>query len=131
MATSSASTHGWLAFVTLGAVVLTVTGAEALYADMGHFGRQPIKLAWLWFVLPSLLLNYFGQGALVLREPSAVENPFYLLAPEVDPPAAGVPGHHRHRDRQPGADLRRLLDRAAVHADVVPAAADRAAHQPA
>ncbi len=75
--------HGWLAFVTLGAVVLTVTGAEALYADMGHFGRMPIKLAWLWFVLPSLLLNYFGQGALVLREPSAVENPFYLLAPEV------------------------------------------------
>jgi len=76
-------THRWRAFVDLGAVVLTVTGAEALYADMGHFGRQPIRLAWLWFVLPSLLLNYFGQGAMVLREPSALENPFYLLAPEI------------------------------------------------
>ncbi len=75
--------HPWLAFVTLGAVVLSVTGAEALYADMGHFGRQPIKLAWLSFVLPSLLLNYFGQGALVLRDPAALENPFYLLAPEL------------------------------------------------
>ncbi len=74
--------HGWLAFVTLGSVVLSVTGAEALYADMGHFGRQPIRLAWLWFVLPALLLNYFGQGALVLRDPGALENPFYLLAPE-------------------------------------------------
>ncbi len=75
--------HGWLAFVVLGSVVLAVTGAEALYADMGHFGRQPIRLAWLWFVLPSLLLNYFGQGALVLRDPAALENPFYLLAPEL------------------------------------------------
>ena len=74
--------HEWLAFVTLGAVVLAVTGAEALYADMGHFGRQPIRVAWLWFVLPCLLLNYLGQGALVLRDPAALENPFYLLAPE-------------------------------------------------
>lgn len=75
--------HKWMAFVDLGAIVLTVTGAEALYADMGHFGRQPIKLAWLYFVLPALLLNYFGQGALVLRDPSALENPFYLMAPSV------------------------------------------------
>ncbi len=75
--------HKWLAFVDLGAIVLTVTGAEALYADMGHFGREPIRLAWLYFVLPALLLNYFGQGALVLRDPSALENPFYLLAPEM------------------------------------------------
>ena len=75
--------HGWLAFVDPRRVVLTVTGAEALYADMGHFGREPIRLAWLCFVLPALLLNYFGQGALVLRDPSALENPFYLLAPEV------------------------------------------------
>ncbi len=72
---------GWAAFVLLGAVVLAVTGAEALYADMGHFGKKPIRLAWFWFVFPCLLLNYFGQGALVLRVPSAVENPFYLLAP--------------------------------------------------
>ncbi|HUO78568.1 MAG TPA: KUP/HAK/KT family potassium transporter, partial [Steroidobacteraceae bacterium] len=68
-------------FFTLGAVVLTVTGAEALYADMGHFGRQPIRVAWSYFVLPCLVLNYFGQGALLLSDPSAVENPFYKLAP--------------------------------------------------
>ncbi|MDP3088768.1 MAG: potassium transporter Kup [Methylotenera sp.] len=72
----------WIAFVALGAVVLSVTGAEALYADMGHFGRFPIRLAWFGFVLPSLILNYFGQGALILQHPESVKNPFYLLAPE-------------------------------------------------
>lgn len=72
----------WMAFVALGAVVLAVTGGEALYADMGHFGRVPIRLAWMCFVLPSLLLNYFGQGALLLHDPTAVKNPFYLLAPD-------------------------------------------------
>ncbi len=72
----------WIAFVALGAVVLAVTGAEALYADMGHFGRFPIRLAWFGFVLPALILNYFGQGALILKNPEAVKNPFYLLAPE-------------------------------------------------
>jgi KUP system potassium uptake protein len=71
------------AFMVLGAVVLAVTGAEALYADMGHFGRRPIRVAWFAVVLPALLLNYFGQGALVLRMPEAVQNPFYLLAPRV------------------------------------------------
>jgi len=70
--------HGFLA---LGAVVLALTGAEALYADMGHFGRPPIKRAWFWFVLPALVLNYFGQGALLLHDPAAVRNPFYLLVP--------------------------------------------------
>ncbi|MBU6460427.1 MAG: potassium transporter Kup [Proteobacteria bacterium] len=74
-------THGLESFITLGAVVLAVTGAEALYADMGHFGRRPIHLAWFWFVLPALVLNYFGQGALILRDPSAIANPFYRLAP--------------------------------------------------
>jgi KUP system potassium uptake protein len=69
-------------FVLLGAVVLAVTGAEALYADMGHFGRMPIRRAWLWFVFPALLLNYFGQGALLLGNPEAVQNPFYRLAPD-------------------------------------------------
>ena len=69
------------AFTVLGAVVLAVTGAEALYADMGHFGRRPIRVAWFAVVLPALLLNYFGQGALVLRMPEAVQNPFYHLAP--------------------------------------------------
>lgn len=70
------------AFALLGAVFLAVTGAEALYADMGHFGREPIRLAWLYLVLPALLLNYFGQGALVLATPEALENPFYRMAPD-------------------------------------------------
>ena len=74
-------TAGWQAFVALGAIVLAVTGAEALYADMGHFGRAPIRLAWLGLVFPALVLNYFGQGALVLRDPAALEHPFYHLAP--------------------------------------------------
>ena len=74
--------HKGNAFLALGAVVLALTGAEALYADMGHFGRRPIKLAWFGFVLPALLLNYFGQGALLLHNADAAKNPFYLLAPE-------------------------------------------------
>ncbi|NUO71720.1 MAG: potassium transporter Kup [Frateuria sp.] len=69
------------AFFALGAVVLAVTGTEALYADMGHFGRRPIRVAWFFFVLPALLLNYFGQGALLLQDPAAAANPFYLLVP--------------------------------------------------
>ncbi len=73
--------YRWIAFVSLGSVVLAVTGAEALYADMGHFGAAPIRVAWLCFVLPCLVLNYFGQGALVLSHPEAIENPFFLLAP--------------------------------------------------
>jgi KUP system potassium uptake protein len=75
--------HGTKGFILLGAVVLVVTGGEALYADMGHFGARPIRLAWFCFVLPALLLNYFGQGALILRDPSAVANPFFLLAPRL------------------------------------------------
>ena len=74
--------NGVLGFLVLGAVVLAVTGAEALYADMGHFGKRPIRLAWMWFVFPALLLNYFGQGALLLRSPEAVQHPFYHLAPD-------------------------------------------------
>jgi KUP system potassium uptake protein len=73
--------HGMASYLTLGAVVLCVTGGEALYADMGHFGKRPIRVAWFSVVLPALLLNYFGQGALLLREPAAQSNPFYLLAP--------------------------------------------------
>jgi KUP system potassium uptake protein len=72
---------GWQAFVALRAIVLAVTGAEALYADMGHFGRTPIRLAWLGLVLPGLVLNYFGQGALVLSDPAALAHPFYHLVP--------------------------------------------------
>ena len=71
-----------LAFLALGSVVLAVTGAEALYADMGHFGRRPISTAWLWFVFPALMLNYLGQGALLLGTPSAASNPFFLMASE-------------------------------------------------
>ncbi|CAN7415822.1 potassium transporter Kup [Polaromonas sp. LjRoot131] len=69
-------------FIILGAVVLCVTGAEALYADLGHFGKKPIRLAWFSVVMPSLVLNYFGQGALLIKNPAAVKNPFYLMAPE-------------------------------------------------
>ena len=72
---------GWKGFVVLGAVFLAVTGAEALYADVGHFGVRPIRIAWFGLVLPGLFLNYLGQGALVLHDPTSVENPFYLLAP--------------------------------------------------
>ncbi|MFN2603481.1 MAG: potassium transporter Kup [Gemmatimonadaceae bacterium] len=75
--------HGVGGFTILGAVVLAVTGTEALYADMGHFGRGPIRLAWFALVLPALLLNYFGQGALLLRDASAAANPFYNLAPRM------------------------------------------------
>jgi len=72
----------WLSFLTLGSVVLAVTGGEALYTDMGHFGRFPIRLTWFTFVLPALVFNYFGQGALLLNNPQAVQSPFFLLAPE-------------------------------------------------
>lgn len=75
--------HGIGGFVILGAVVLAVTGTEALYADMGHFGRRPIRIAWFIIVLPALLLNYFGQGALLLRDAAAADNPFFLLAPRM------------------------------------------------
>jgi KUP system potassium uptake protein len=75
------TTHAVESFVVLGAVVLAVTGAEALYADMGHFGKGPVRIAWFSLVAPALVLNYFGQGALLMTQPEAVENPFYLLLP--------------------------------------------------
>src|SRR3979411_2277954 len=74
--------HGVIAFITLGAVFLAVTGAEALYADLGHFGKRPIQTAWLFFVLPSLALNYMGQGALIIGDPRGIENPFFLMFPD-------------------------------------------------
>jgi KUP system potassium uptake protein len=76
-------THGMQAFIALGGVVLAVTGTEALYADMGHFGKQPIRLAWFNFVLPALVLNYFGQGALLLHHPEAIDNPFFKTVPSM------------------------------------------------
>jgi len=75
-------THGVIGFMTLGAVFLAVTGAEALYADLGHFGKRPIRAAWLGVALPALTINYLGQGALVLADPKAIENPFFLLYPD-------------------------------------------------
>jgi KUP system potassium uptake protein len=74
--------HGMIGFVTLGAVFLAVTGAEALYADLGHFGKRPIQTAWLFIVLPSLAINYLGQGALLIGDPKAIENPFFLMFPD-------------------------------------------------
>jgi KUP system potassium uptake protein len=74
--------HPLMGFYALGTVVLAITGGEALYTDMGHFGRRPIRLSWFGFVMPALVLNYFGQGALLLVRPEAIENPFYLLAPD-------------------------------------------------
>ncbi|WP_168794483.1 potassium transporter Kup [Paraburkholderia aromaticivorans] len=74
--------HVLQAYVVLGSVVLVLTGAEALYADMGHFGAKPIRMAWYFLVMPSLVLNYFGQGALLMHDPKAIENPFFLLAPD-------------------------------------------------
>ena len=108
----------------LGAVVLAVTGGEALYADMGHFGKRPIRLAWFGFVLPALLLNYFGQGALLLHDVEAAHNPFYRLAPEWALYPDGGAVHGCHRDRLAGGDLRRILG----HAPGDPARL-RAAHE--
>ncbi|MDI1228792.1 MAG: potassium transporter Kup [bacterium] len=73
------ATHGKVAFITLGAIFLCVTGAEAIYADLGHFGRKPIQLAWLWYVFPCLALNYLGQGAMVLHDPATLDNPFFKM----------------------------------------------------
>jgi KUP system potassium uptake protein len=81
-ALSFLATDPTLGFLAMGSVFLALTGAEALFADMGHFGRKPIQIAWFGLVLPSLLLNYFGQGALLLADPAAIQNPFYLMAPD-------------------------------------------------
>src|ERR1700710_1442496 len=78
---SFVTAHPYTTFIAMGAVVLAITGAEALYADMGHFGRPPIRRAWFCLVFPALTLNYLGQGALILHSPSAVQNPFYIMAP--------------------------------------------------
>jgi len=93
--------HPALGFVTLGAVFLCVTGAEALYADMGHFGKRPIQIAWFALVFPSLILNYFGQGAMVLVDPRNSENPFYLLAP--DRKSTRLNSSHVKRSRMPSS----------------------------
>ena len=107
--------HGIIGFVTLGAVFLAVTGAEALYADLGHFGKRPIQTAWLFIVLPSLALNYLGQGALVIADPKAIENPFFLMFPDWALMPMVALATARDRDREPGRDHRRLFADASGH----------------
>lgn len=103
-----------ISFIILGSVVLCVTGAEALYADLGHFGKKPIRLAWFSIAMPALTLNYFGQGALLLANPEAVKNPFFMMA-QAGAAAAGHHGHHGHGDRLAGADHRGLQRDAPGH----------------
>ena len=100
----------WTAFVALGSVVLAVTGCEALYADMGHFGRRPIRWAWLYFALPRSGAELFWPGrAVVLSDPSALSTPFYALVPHWAHYPMVVAGDHGHHHRVAGGDLRRLL----------------------
>ena len=125
----SCARHPAIAFIALGAVVLCVTGAEALYADMGHFGKRPIRLAWFGMVLPALMLNYFGQGALLLARPRAsVGNPFFQMAPPwaLYPLIALATCADRHR--LAGADLGRVLDHQAGDPARLPAAPAHPAH---
>ena len=125
---------GWHAFLALGSVVLAVTGAEALYADMGHFGRKPIGISWLFFVMPALMLNYMGQGAMILAlDPAAADatlaNPVLLPRARKPAPAARHPRHLRHDHRQPGGDLGRLLGDPAGDAPRLHPAPQDPAHQ--
>ncbi len=117
-----------IAFAVLGAAFLALTGAEAMYADMGHFGRLPIQLGWFAIVLPALMLNYFGQGGLLLADPHAVENPFYLLAPRWAHYPMVAFATDRHRDRLAIHHLRRVLPHPAGDATGLPAPHAGAAH---
>ena len=114
--------------MALGAVVLAITGAEALYADMGHFGRRPIRVAWLGLVLPALVLNYFGQGALVLRDADRARPPLLSSGPGLAALAADRARHHGHDHRQPGGDLGRVLADPPGGAPGPPLAHDHRAH---
>ena len=116
--------HGVASFVVLGAVLLAFTGAEALYADMGHFGKTPIRIAWFGLVFPALVLNYFGQGALLIADPKAIENPFYLLAPAWALYPHGGARHRGDGDRFAGDDLRHLFADQAGDPARLPAAHD-------
>ena len=110
-----------VSFAVLGAVFLAVTGGEAMYADMGHFGRFPIRLAWFTIALPGLALNYFGQGALLITDPSALENPFYELAPDWAHYPLIVPRNRGGDHRLSGHHLRDLLADPAGHPAWLPA----------
>ena len=116
---------GLTAFLSLGGVVLAVTGAEALYADMGHFGRSPIRRAWFFLVFPALTLNYLGQGALLTRRPLRASNPFYLLDPALGAAADGLPRHVGDDHRLAVGHLGRVLGHPPGGAPGLPAAAAR------
>ena len=103
------SQHQVAALAVLAGVFLTVTGGEALYADMGHFGKTPIRLGWMCIVMPALVLNYFGQGAMLIENPAAISNPFYLMAPAWSLWPLVVHRHRRHGDRLAGGDLGGVL----------------------
>ena len=119
--------HFSIAFFALAAVVLAVTGAEALYADMGHFGRAPITRAWLLLVFPACILSYLGQGALILDDPAQHQQPVLPAGARLGTLADGHPGHRGDGDRLAGGDHRRLLGRPPGRPARLPAAA---AHRP-
>ena len=119
---SSCSAHPGVAFIALGSVVLCVTGAEALYADMGHFGKRPIRVAWFGLAMPALVLNYFGQGAMLLVDPEKVEQPVLRDGADLGALSADRPGDLRHGDRLAGADHRGLLGHQAGDPARLPAA---------
>ena len=128
MRCASSPAHGFASFIVLGSVLLAITGAEALYADMGHFGKRAIRIAWFGVVAPALVLNYFGQGALLIAQPEAIENPFYLAVSGVGALSDGGARHGGDRHRVAGDDLRRVLDDAAGDPARLPAAHDDPAH---
>ena len=125
--------HGAAGYLVLGGVVLAVTGAEALYADRGHFGAGPIRFGWFVFALPALTLNYLGQGAFILHHAALAKdastfNPFYQMAPGVGPVATRRPRRHRHGDRLAGRHLGLVLRCQAGGSARLPAAAQGSAH---
>ncbi len=120
--------HGWAGYAVLGAVVLCFSGTEALFADLGHFGRRPIVLAWYVVVLPAVALNYLGQGALLLQDPGAAANPFFAIVPHWALYPAGRVGDGGHGHRLAGADLGRVLPDAAGDQHGVRAALRRGPH---
>ena len=123
--------HPFIAFVAMGGVVLAITGAEALYADMGHFGARAIRQSWYLLVFPALTINYLGQGALILDDPASVANPFFRLAPIMGDAPPGRPRHPGYGHRVPGGHLRGLLGVPPSGASRHPAADAGQAHLPA